>query len=48
MTLKEGELQTVYADCEVLADIKTEDEKDEISADKKLLISMNQGKFKGF
>jgi hypothetical protein len=26
MTLKEAELQTVHADCEVLHDIKTEDE----------------------
>lgn len=48
MTLKEGELQTVHADCEVLHDIKTEDDQDEIPIDKKMLITMNQKKFDGF
>jgi|LauGreDrversion4_2_1035121.scaffolds.fasta_scaffold111290_1 hypothetical protein len=38
MTLKESELASVKEDSDVLNDIKTEDEQDDIPVEKKILI----------
>ena len=48
MTLKETELASIQADSEILNDIKTEDEQDDLSVEKKMLIHLNQKKFDGF
>ena len=48
MTLKETEIKEMEEDKSTLKDIKTEDEQDEISVDKKLLIHQNKGKFENF
>lgn len=48
MTLKEAELKDIQTDHSQLKDIKTEDDQDDISAEKKLLISKNQLKFSNF
>ena len=48
MTLKEAEITEMKNDKSQLKDIHAEDEQDDISAEKKLLIAQNQLKFSNF
>lgn len=48
MTLKESELESVQVDSTSLKDIVAEDAQDDISQEKKRLITENQQKFDGF